>query len=203
MQATKMIIMATQGVGRHSWPRLATVATWKAWSLLATTRTPSRWRCVTWAHYFYKLRLSSPPDALPVACHGPTALPCQHPLPAYSVCISTSGCFFRGLHSPAPYVRVSGVFPPLADGSPSLFQRQQCLGISQSLYLNPLCRRTQNSRPAVMHHLNSQHYNEPSSSRYHPRSYGADPSLGHLVSSATSVLDQVRVSCVVLKLTSG
>ncbi|KAF7339955.1 hypothetical protein MVEN_01913200 [Mycena venus] len=39
-----------------------------------------------------------------------------------------------------------------------------------------------------MHHLNS-HYNEPSSSRYHPK-YGADPPLGHVVSSASSVLDQ-------------
>ncbi|KAJ7139783.1 hypothetical protein C8R44DRAFT_312998 [Mycena epipterygia] len=40
-----------------------------------------------------------------------------------------------------------------------------------------------------MHHLNSQHYSEPSSSRYH-HTYAGDPPLGHVVSSASSVLDQ-------------
>ncbi|KAJ7462726.1 hypothetical protein B0H11DRAFT_92829 [Mycena galericulata] len=40
-----------------------------------------------------------------------------------------------------------------------------------------------------MHHLTSQHYSESSSSRYHPK-YGGDPSLGQVVSSASSVLDQ-------------
>ncbi|KAJ7655159.1 hypothetical protein DFH06DRAFT_1269811 [Mycena polygramma] len=38
-----------------------------------------------------------------------------------------------------------------------------------------------------MPHLNSQHYNDACS--YHPK-YDADPSLGHIVSSASSVLDQ-------------
>ncbi|KAJ6604303.1 hypothetical protein DFH09DRAFT_305202 [Mycena vulgaris] len=40
-----------------------------------------------------------------------------------------------------------------------------------------------------MHRLSSHHYNESSSSRY-PQKYGADPSLGHVVSSASSVLEQ-------------
>ncbi|KAJ7666461.1 hypothetical protein B0H17DRAFT_1089882 [Mycena rosella] len=39
-----------------------------------------------------------------------------------------------------------------------------------------------------MHRLSSQHYSESSSSRY--QNYGPDPSLGHIVSSASSVLDQ-------------
>jgi len=41
-----------------------------------------------------------------------------------------------------------------------------------------------------MHHLTSQQYRESSSPRYHHSKYGADPSLGHVISSASSVLDQ-------------
>ncbi|KAJ7169538.1 hypothetical protein C8R46DRAFT_200288 [Mycena filopes] len=40
-----------------------------------------------------------------------------------------------------------------------------------------------------MHHLNSNHYTDPDSSRYHPR-YHPDPPLSHVVASASSVLDQ-------------
>ncbi|KAJ7785959.1 hypothetical protein B0H16DRAFT_11783 [Mycena metata] len=40
-----------------------------------------------------------------------------------------------------------------------------------------------------MHHLRTPHYAEPDAPRYHPR-YETSPPLGHIVASASSVLDQ-------------